>query len=85
MITQQTQNICISFAQRRANVFNVGSTLYKWYTFCLPGKSMWKDKKVEYLRKHAVEYTVFGKYSLSLNIGVWVTIYQSSLHVIFIP
>ena len=30
--TQQTQNICIKFVQRRPNVFDVGPTLYKWYT-----------------------------------------------------
>ena len=27
-LTQQTQNICITFPQRRPNVFDVGSTLY---------------------------------------------------------
>ena len=30
--TQQTQNICITFIQRRPNVFDVGPTLYKCYT-----------------------------------------------------
>ena len=30
--TQQTQNICIAFEQRRPNVFDVGPTLYKCYT-----------------------------------------------------
>ena len=30
--TQQTQNICITFVQRRPNVFDVGPTLYKCYT-----------------------------------------------------
>ena len=30
--TQQTQNICIAFVQRRHNVFDVGPTLYKCYT-----------------------------------------------------
>ena len=37
--TQQTQNICITFVQRRPNVFNVGPTLYKYYTnvLCLLG------------------------------------------------
>ena len=36
--TQQTRNICITFIQRRPNVF-VGQTLYKWYTnvLCLLG------------------------------------------------
>ena len=29
--TQQTQNICITFVQRRPNVFDVGPTLYKYY------------------------------------------------------
>ena len=37
--TQKTQNICIIFVQRRPNVFDVGSTLYKCYTnaLCLLG------------------------------------------------
>ena len=36
---QQTQNICITFIQRRPNVFDVGPTLYKCYTnvLCLLG------------------------------------------------
>ena len=29
---QQTQNICIKFIQRRPIVFDVGPTLYKYYT-----------------------------------------------------
>ena len=29
---QQTENICITFIQRRSNVFDVGPTLYKCYT-----------------------------------------------------
>ena len=29
--TQQIQNICITFIQRRPNVFDVGPTLYKCY------------------------------------------------------
>ena len=31
-VTQQKQNICITFIQRRPNVFDVGPTLYKCYT-----------------------------------------------------
>ena len=31
-LTQQTQNICITFIQRRPNVFDVGPTLHKCYT-----------------------------------------------------
>ena len=30
--TQRAQNICITFIQRRPNVFDVGPTLYKCYT-----------------------------------------------------
>ena len=30
--TQQIQNMCITFVQRRPNVFDVGPTLYKCYT-----------------------------------------------------
>ena len=37
MLTRQTQNISITFVQRRANVFNVGTTLYKCYVLCLLG------------------------------------------------
>ena len=39
ILTQQTQNICIKFEQRRFNVFHVGPTLYKCYTnvSCLVG------------------------------------------------
>ena len=37
--TQQTQNICITFVQRRPNVSDVGPTLYKCYAnvLCLLG------------------------------------------------
>ena len=31
--SQQTQNICMPFVQRRSNVFNVGPTLYKCFVF----------------------------------------------------
>ena len=31
-LPQQTQNICITFVQRRANVVDVGPTLHKCYT-----------------------------------------------------
>ena len=31
MWSQQTENICITFVQRRLNVFDVGPTLYKCY------------------------------------------------------
>ena len=30
--SQQTQNICMTFVQRRSNVFDVSPTLYKCYT-----------------------------------------------------
>ena len=38
-VTQQTQNIYVTFVQRRPNVFDVGQTLYKCYTnvLCLLG------------------------------------------------
>ena len=40
--TQQTQNICIIFVQRRTNVFDVGPTLYICYTnvLCLLGSGL---------------------------------------------
>ena len=47
--SQQTQNICITFVQRRPNVFDVGPALYKCYTnvLCLLG---WhKDEPVREL------------------------------------
>ena len=36
-LSQQTQNNSMIFVQRRPNVFDVGPTLYKWYsnTLCL--------------------------------------------------
>ena len=39
LLTQQIQNICITFVQRWTNVFDVGLTLYKYYTnvLCLLG------------------------------------------------
>ena len=45
-IAQKTQNICITFVQRRPNVFDVGPTLYKCYTnvLCLPGYGLaWQE------------------------------------------
>ena len=38
-VSQQRQNICITFVQRRPNVFDVGPTLYKYYknVLCLAG------------------------------------------------
>ena len=43
-MTQQTQNIPLTFVQRRPKVFDVGPTLYKCYSnvscvYCLLGKS----------------------------------------------
>ena len=35
LISQQTQNFCITFIQRRPNVFDVGPTLYKRHTHVL--------------------------------------------------
>ena len=46
--TLQTQNICLTFVQRRPNVFDVGPTLYKCHThiLCLLGSSGWQhDQK----------------------------------------
>ena len=42
VVSQQKQNICITFMRRRPNVFDVGPTLYKWYTniLCLLGFSV---------------------------------------------
>ena len=39
MASQQTKNICITFVQRRPNIFGVGPTLLKCYTnvLCLLG------------------------------------------------
>ena len=53
--TQQTQNMCITFVQRRPNVFDVGPTLYKWYTniLCLLGYRayVWKYSKTNMLKQ----------------------------------
>ena len=32
-LSQQTKYICITFIQRRPNIFDVGPALYKCYTF----------------------------------------------------
>ena len=46
MHTQQTQNICITFIQRRPNVFDVGPTLYKVIQmFCVHWVSKFKMLK----------------------------------------
>ena len=39
LISQKIQNICLTFVQRRPNVFDVGPTLYKCHTnvLCLRG------------------------------------------------
>ena len=44
--TQQTQDVCITFVQRRPNVFNVGPTLYKCYTIVLCWLGSDKDERV---------------------------------------
>ena len=55
-ISQQTQNICITFIQRRPNVFDVGPTLYKCYTnlLCLLGCSE------QILRGRMMQYQLHG-------------------------
>ena len=53
-LTQQTQNICITFVGRRPNDFDVGPTLWKYYTnvLCLLGidpfiiMSVWNLKNI---------------------------------------
>ena len=61
--TQQTQNICITFIQRRPNVKEVGPTLYKCYTMfsvyweCLfRTKVFRKTRKTHYLRPNDGHY-----------------------------
>ena len=46
VLTQQAQNICITFIQRRPNVSDVGPTLYKCYTnvLCLLGSPLWSRR-----------------------------------------
>ena len=41
-ITRQTQDICITFVERRTNFFDVGPALYKCYTnvLCLQGSGI---------------------------------------------
>ena len=53
-ITQQTQNICITFVQRRPKVFDVGLTLYKCYTNVLCSLGM------GYQERMALTVTVRG-------------------------
>ena len=42
-VSKQTQNVCIAFVQRRANVKDVGPTLYKCSTggLCLLGCALY--------------------------------------------
>ena len=49
-VTQQPQNICITFVQRRPNVFDVGPTLCKCYTnvLCILGISIVSITQVEH-------------------------------------
>ena len=46
--TRQTKNICLTFVQRRHNVFDVGQILYKCYTkvLCLLGTAVQRRKAV---------------------------------------
>ena len=44
-LSQQTQNICIIFVQRRPNVFDIGPTLYKCYVF----NGMWRRTNGNYV------------------------------------
>ena len=44
IVSQQAQNICITFVQRRTNVEDVGSTLYKCYVLCLLGHQFHRFK-----------------------------------------
>ena len=59
MNPQQTQNICITFVQRRPNVFDAGPTLYKCYTnvLCLLDQP-WRV------------YTLTGSFRLTVPHGV---------------
>ena len=60
-VTQQTENICITFVQRRPNVFDVGPTLYKCYTnqLCLLGIHVaWSEKQeLLFLVKRSISLT----------------------------
>ena len=49
--TQQSQNVCITFVQRRPNVFDVGPTLYKCYTnvLCLLGRGVIQMMQIVYI------------------------------------
>ena len=48
-LTQQTQNICITFVQRRPNVSDVGPTFYKCYAnvLCLPESSFTTSREYD--------------------------------------
>ena len=61
--TQQTHNICITFVQRRTNVFDVGPTLFKCYTnvLCLLGMMQWSQRWTSTaLDRHSLMTRVVG-------------------------
>ena len=76
MLAQRAQNICITFAQRRANVFDVGPTLYKCYTnvLCLQGCPHVAStivKRPHYLWETVSLYQKCGKTLQGIRVVFW--------------
>ena len=69
-LPQQTQNICITYVQRRPNICDVGPTLCKCYTdvLCLLGRLIGMNSNVEMLQRTA-----------SLSIGLTVVQWRANI------
>ena len=80
LVTQQTQNICITFIQRRPNVFDVGPTLHKCYTnvLCLLGMA-------HYSFRCAIKAKYFTEMFNFINHCLFSWIYLSLLMYLFVP
>ena len=73
--TQQAQNICITFTQRRPNVCDVGPTLCKCYTnvLCLLSKA---QKTTRYINPMLAQW-----WNISLTLTQhWTTVYKVSAY-----
>ena len=66
-VTQQAQNIYITFIQRRPNVFDVGPTLHKWYTNVLfAGKAPGSNHCAMSLSKNPLYFNILVDVPCSL-------------------
>ena len=73
--SQQTQRICITFIQRRPNVFDVGPTLYKCYTnvLCLLGCPPSSDLNI-----NICKYLCSNLTNIFSHLNLWVAVGENS-------